>query len=506
MKNYTELYKDNITDVSPHKKEFQTGNMKVPAVFHCSDTMMPGDETLSQIERVCANDCLFHHTAAMIDVHSKPGRKNATGTTVVSQNHIMPQVNDSDPCCGMRLVRTNMTDENTTEEELDKLFKELTKTVPTKKLVGTKVPYKTVLDICRKGTSALIDHLGITTKNEIENSQSLGNFFGTEKTRREVLDVIPELFLHAAKYRLGILGAAGNHFLDLMKITDVLDEELAQKLGLKKGQYVFLIHTGSGILGQYTMYMYTPKKREHLSQSLMVKLGQATFRSQKKRIFRKMARRIATEGKREELFTYDAEGLEGRMYMDARAAASNFGVANRATITHNVAETIQKVLGRDAELDLLYDMPHIHIAKENHYGEDVWVHRNGTSRCNGPQNMAHHPTFSQTGEVAFVPSSMSTAAFVGCGTDHNQSSFFSASHGTGKARPDEINEAQPKNRAELMKKVTERGVKLYNAQSSKTVEQDSSQYKSVDQAFEDIEANKVMHMAVKMQPIAVIMY
>ena len=506
MSNYTGRYRDNLTDISTHKKEFKTDKMRVPAILHCSETMLPEDETFAQLESVAANDCVFRHTAAMIDVHSKPGRKNATGTTVVSENHILPQVNDSDPCCGMRLVRTNLTEENTTPEEIDKLFQALTETVPTKKLIASRLPFKLVLDICARGTSALIEHFSITTANELTNSQSGGNFFSEEKGRCDVLDVIPRLFLHVAKYRLGILGAAGNHFLDLMKITDIIDPELAEKLNLKKGQYVFLIHTGSGLLGQYTMYMYTPKKREHLSQSLMVRLGQLTFNSQKKRIFRRMARRIAREGKKEELFKYEAESLEGRMYMDARAAASNFGVANRAMITHNIAQTIHKILGRDAELDLLYDMPHIHIAQERHYGKDVWVHRNGTSRCFGPQQMKNHPLFGQIGEPAFVPSSMSTAAYLGCGTDFNQSSFFSASHGTGKRRADLIDEDQPKTREELLQKTAERGVKLYNARSSKTVQQDSSQYKSVEQAVEDIDANKVMKMAVKMQPVAVIMY
>lgn len=509
MREYTERYADAIKDITPHKKEMQTAQMHVPTVFHCSDEMMPGDATLEQIESVASNDCLFHHTAAMIDVHSKPGRKNATGTTVVSKDKILPQVNDSDPVCGMRMVRTGLNESNTSQEDIDKLFQALVERVPTKKLVGTKIPYNTVLDICSRGTQALIDHLGIETKNEVENSMSRGNFFGETVPRRRVLDVIPRLFLHVAKYRLGLIGAAGNHFLDMMKVTDLIDPDLAAKLNLKVGDYVFLIHTGSGLLGQYTMYMYTPKKREHKSQAFMVELGRATFSSQKKRVFNRLSRRVkaAMKGAKDTdpLFTYDGDSMEGRMYMDARAAASNFGVANRATITHNVAETIKDVLGRDAEMDLLYDMPHIDIEREEHYGEKTWVHRNGTSRAYGPERMAYHPVFGQTGEPAFVPSSMSTAAFLGCGTDGNVSSFYSSSHGTGKPR-DLDHGAKPKNREELMKKMDDLGVKLYNAKSSKVVEQDASQYKSVDQAVEDITENDVLKMAVKLQPVAVIMY
>jgi len=61
----------------------------------------------------------------MADVHSKPGPSNATGTTVTSERYILPQVNDSDPACGMRLVKTNLDENNITPEELDTLFKAL---------------------------------------------------------------------------------------------------------------------------------------------------------------------------------------------------------------------------------------------------------------------------------------------------------------------------------------------------------------------------------------------
>ncbi|MCA9364608.1 MAG: RtcB family protein [Candidatus Moranbacteria bacterium] len=494
-----------IKKISPHKHQFQTEKMKVPVVLHISEKLMPGEETLRQLEDVATNDCLFHHIAAMADVHSKPGRKNATGTALASENFIMPQVNDSDPCCGMRMVKTSLTEDNTTPEEIDCLFQKLTDVVPTKKLVGTQIPFELVVDICRGGTSALVEHFGIDTRNELTNSMSRGNFFGQQMSRRDIFNVIPKLFLFFAQYRLGVLGAAGNHFLDLMKITDVVDPETARALGVKKGQYVFMIHAGSGILGQYTMYMYTAKKREHLSQTLMVELGKLTFQSQIKQAYNNIARKIREHGNKQGLLTYDADGVDGRMYMAARNAASNYGVANRATIAHNVSQAIKDVLGRDPEMDLLYDMPHIHIGQEKHFDKNVWVHRNGTTRANGPLGMADHPVFSKTGEPVFVPSSMSTPAYLGVGTDDNRSTFFSSSHGTGlsvfKTEKD-----VPKNREELLKKMKQKGVNLYNAKSSIVIKQDSAHYKDVSEVIAGMENNKVIKTVAKLQPVSVIMY
>ena len=496
----------NIIKKSDHLQEFKTEKMSVPALFFMSEGLLPEKETFDQVEDIASNqDTFFRQTVAMPDVCSKPGRKNASGTTIVSEKYILPQVNDSDPNCGMRLLKTSLNENNITAQEIDRLFQELVKTVPTKKFVGTQVPFDVVVDICRQGTSAIIKHLGIQTKNELQNTQCGGNFFEKEMTRQDIFDVIPKLYLNFAKYRLGIIGAAGNHFLDLMKVDEIVDPEIAQKMGIQKGQYLFMIHTGSGILGQYTMYTHTAKKREHFSQALMVTLGKLTFSSTKKEIYQKMQEKIRKHMTKDDtLLKYDANGPDGELYMNARAAASNFGTANRAVIAHNISKTIKKIFNRDPEMDLIYDMPHISITREEHFGKEVMVHRSNTSRAYGPAKMTSHPIYKETGEPIFIPSSMSTDAYICVGTDKNTESFYSAPHGTGKGK--NVNEKSIANKEELFAKMEEKGVKLYNAQSSIVINQDSARYKNIDEVIKGVEENGVAHVVAKMKPVAVLMY
>ncbi len=507
--------KNNLHQITPQQFDFKTEKMSVPARFFMSKDLLPEEETFLKVEDIASNkDTFFRHTVAMPDVCSKPGRKNASGTTIVSEKYILPQVNDSDPNCGMRLLKTSLNENNITPEEIDKLFQQLVEIVPTKKFVGTPVPFDVVVDVCRQGTSAIIEHLGIKTKNELENTQGGGNFFSAQggsafggdiPSRQDIFDVIPKLYLFFAQFRLGIIGAAGNHFLDLMRVSDIVDPEIAEKFGLKKGQYLFMIHTGSGILGQYTMYTHTAKKREHLSQALMVTLGKLTFNSRRKETYQKMQEKIRQHMTSDNsLLKYDAEGEDGKMYMDARAAASNFGTANRAVITHSISEAIKKILDRDPEMDLIYDMPHISITKENHFGAQVFVHRSNTSRAYGPSKMTDHPIYKETGEPAFIPSSMATDAYICVGTDRNEESFFSAPHGTGKGK--NANEKSITNKDELFEKMEAKGVKLYNAKSSIVINQDSARYKNIDKVIAGVEANGVAHVVAKMQPVAVLMY
>jgi len=119
--------------------------------------------------------------------------------------------------------------------------------------------------------------------------------------------------------------------------------------------------------------------------------------------------------------------------------------------------------------------------------------------------MQSHPLFKFTGEPVFIPSSMSTPAYIGVGTDDNEESFFSSPHGAGKARS-ATQGLVPQNRKELFAKIEQKGVHLYNARSSKVIEQDASQYKNIDAVIKGVQANKVAKIVAKMEPVAVIMY
>ncbi len=496
---------EDIKKISDYKREMKTDKMKVPVVFHVQDSLMPGESTLAQLESVAANGCVFHHVAAMADVHSKPGRKNATGTTVTSERFILPQLNDSDPACGMRLVRTSLTEDNTTPEDIARLFEALVPRVPTRAYVGTYLPFRVIVDITRKGIMPLVSYLGIKTKFETENSLDHGNFFNETKSAQYIKNIIPSLFLFFAQFRSGILGAAGNHFLDLMKVSDIEDPILAEKLGVRKGQYLLMIHCGSGILGQYTMYMYTAKKREHRSTAILMNIGRFFWRTPYRTTVDAIARKIRESdfGRKEPLIEFDGE--EADLYMAARNACSNFAHANRAVIAHNVGRTIEEVLGRDPELELLYDMPHILVSREEHYGKFLWVHRNGTSRAYGPSRMSDHPVFGETGEPAFIPTSMSTEAYLCVGQDGNESTYYSCNHGAGKSK-DTTDPVIPANKTELDEKLKSKGVTLYNGRSSKVIEQDSSHYKQASDVIASVKENGIVKPVAKMQPVAVIMY
>lgn len=487
----------DIKSVSTHKKIIEpAGNMKVPVVFHISDDLMPGRDTIEELVDIASDLHVFRHIAVLSDVHSKKGRKNPTGTAIATKRYILPQTMDTAPNCGMRLLKTSFGTDDLGEVQIDKLFKELVKIIPTTTYVGTRVSFDVVMDVCRRGSKAILEKLKIDS-DEGKYTFNGGSFFNETPTEKEILNSIPKTFLRIAQLRLGILGAAGNHFLDLMRVTDVVDEDVAQKFRLKKGQYLFLMHTGSGMLGQYASYFYTPKEKEHRSQKIVLEFGRRQFLKRDNPTHEQLRREIPAWKNKKEYYPIDSESELGRMYLTAHRASANHGFANRAILANNIRKAIKKVFGREEELPLIYDMPHVHVQEETHFGEKVFVHRNGASRAFGPER------FGGTGEPIFIPSSMATPFYFGVGTDENESTFFSAGHGTGKAK--HSHGYVPKDRAELVKKMEKNKVKLFNAKSWQIIEQDSSHYKDVEEVIAGMVENKIIKIVAKMQPVAVLM-
>jgi len=494
----------SIQKIQKNLQTIQPQNGGVPINFHVSDELMPDQKTIKQLINVSHQPNIFHHLSALSDVHYKKGRKNPSGTVVAVEKHFLPQLIDTAPNCGMRLIKTPFNSQSLSLEKIDELFKALVKSVPTKAYLGNYLPFQTIVDISRRGSIALLEYFKKDV-GEIENTMNQGNMFEKEiPTKKTLFSALPKLFFHIGQFRLGILGAAGNHFLDLMKVETILDQTIAEKWGIKQDQYLFMIHTGSGLFGQYASYFFTPKIKEHFSQQIILKIGQYLFKEKNYSWFKKLKKDLTTYKYQKEFYQIPANSELGENYFIAHRAAANHGFANRAMIQINIERTLEKILGKKFTLPLIYDMTHISVTEEKYFGKKVFVHRNNTTRAWGPQKMAGTKLYEETGEPVFLPSSMSTPAYLAAALDNNDSTFSSAPHGTGRSKT--ATSEVPKNKEALFKKMADRQVRLYNAQSAGVIQQDASSYKDVEKALAGIKENGIARPVARMMPVAVLMY
>jgi tRNA-splicing ligase RtcB len=108
----------------------------------------------------------------------------------------------------------------------------------------------------------------------------------------------------------------------------------------------------------------------------------------------------------------------GRAALADLEAATRFAAANRAVIAAAASTVVAEVLGCGVAVAETIDVPHNHVAAEQHRGEGLLVHRKGAVAV-------------PAGARALVPGSMGTASYVveGLGA---VTSFASCSHGAGR--------------------------------------------------------------------------
>jgi len=487
--------------------KYESAGANVPIVFHLQSDLFPNEEALGQLKSIANTPGVFHHVAVLSDVHPKKGRKCPTGVAVAT-DRFMPQIMDTAPNCGMRMFSANLKYGEVGKGAIDEIFQQLVKVIPTQKPYGTPISYDAVIDICRFGTKGLLKNLKNKwpfLEQELKNTFQNGNEFGSDEIPDKSLieGVIPKLFLRMAQLRLGILGMAGNHFLDLMRVEKIEDPAKAKLLGIEEDQLVFFMHTGSGILGQYASYFYTPKVEEHLLTKILVNYGRLAMPNKilTPEEVKKLRKASLSYRYKDEFFSIDPQSNVGKAYLVAHRASGNFGYANRALLAAKVRKVVEKKLKQRLKWNLIYDMPHIGVRKEKHFGKTVYVHRNGTSRAYGPKKMKNHPVYGKTGEICYFAGSMTTPSYLAAATDQNESTFFSASHGAGKKK----NIPRDFGKEELFKKVQKDGVRLYNAKSKGVVKQYSEYYKDINEVMKGVAENNIAKPIAKLEPIAVLM-
>jgi tRNA-splicing ligase RtcB len=118
---------------------------------------------------------------------------------------------------------------------------------------------------------------------------------------------------------------------------------------------------------------------------------------------------------------YFPDGTEHfRDYVQAVAWAQDFARINRELMMRRVLATLARVVGRPFSSEgEVVNCHHNYVAREHHYGQDVWLTRKGAVRA-------------RMGDLGIIPGSMGERSYIVRGLG-NRESFHSCSHGAGRA-------------------------------------------------------------------------
>jgi len=188
-------------------------------------------------------------------------------------------------------------------------------------------------------------------------------------------DVVKDRLISSTKY-LGTLGG-GNHFIELQ--TD------------EHNHLCIMLHSGSRGPGEAIARVFMNE----------AKLQNSKWHSR------------ARQGT--EFLPEQSE--EGKFYLEAVVWAQNFAFHNRAVMLETIKKIIKQLIP-DIKFENEVNIHHNYVARENHYGKNLWVHRKGATKV-------------RKEIFGIIPGSMGTNSYIVRGTNNNES-LHSCSHGAGR--------------------------------------------------------------------------
>lgn len=320
---------------------------------------VPFDEaSKKQLRNVAVMPFIHKWVAAMPDVHVGIGA--TVGSVIPTLGAIIPAAVGVDIGCGMMALRTTLSADNLPDNLR-----------PLRSAIEAAVPHGRTDNGGRndRGAWGELPPNVATTWSRIESAY------------KTILEKHPKAKSGNSSNHLGTLGT-GNHFIELC-----LDE---------KDRVWILLHSGSrGIgnrIGTYFIELAKEDMRKWYIQVPDVDLS------------------------------YFPEGTDHlRDYVEAVHWAQEFALLNRTIMMENIVAALKKVQSLPAfETGLeAVNCHHNYVAREHHYGKNVYVTRKGAVRA-------------RLGDLGIIPGSMGAQSFIVRGLG-NEESFHSCSHGAGRA-------------------------------------------------------------------------
>jgi len=314
------------------------------------------DEARKQLENAAKLPFVHRWIAAMPDVHYGIGA--TVGSVIPTKGAIVPAAVGVDIGCGMMAVQTSLAAKDL-PDDLGPLRAAIEKAVPHGKNFG------------KRDKGAWHD----PPPPAVEAWRELGPTFDRIAKKH------PQVKGANTIVHLGTLGT-GNHFIEVC-----VDE--AQRVW-------FLLHSGSRGVGNKIGRYFIELAKEDLGQQLG-NLPDADL-------------------------AYLEEGAEHFAdYVEAVEWAQRFAMKNRELMMAAIVQAAGSVKGIPPFRSHLVavNCHHNYVAREHHYGADVFVTRKGAVRAG-------------KGELGIIPGSMGAASYIVRGKG-NPESFESCSHGAGRA-------------------------------------------------------------------------
>ncbi|MBN2488453.1 MAG: RtcB family protein, partial [Methanosarcinaceae archaeon] len=285
-------------------KNYKAG-MRVPGRIFVSEALIHHLEkdAIEQVANVATLPGIQKYSMAMPDAHVGYGFPiGGVAAFDKEEGIISPGGVGFDINCGVRLIRTNLREEDV-RPNIKELVENLFRDVPSG--VGSKSRIRASdceLDDAFMHGSRWAVEAGYGVKGDVEHCEGSGSIPGADPSQ------VSDKARKRGKPQFGTLGS-GNHFLEVQYVDKIYDPGVARAFGLEEGQVTVMIHCGSRGAGHQIC-------TDHL------------------RVLSQAVKKYGIDLPDKQLACAPAQSDEAQNYFKAMACAANYAWANRQVITH----------------------------------------------------------------------------------------------------------------------------------------------------------------------------
>lgn len=458
-------------------------DMRAPARLYADDALVDdalADKSVEQLVNTATLPGIVKYAIAMPDIHQGYGAPvGGVFATKLSDGVISPGAIGYDINCGVRVLASQV-DAAEIKPYLDDLASALYKNCPSG--VGSEgnnpLTEKKLEHLLEEGAEWTRAN-GFASEADLNHTEEFGRIRSADAAK------VSSRAKQRGKDQLGTLGA-GNHFIEVDRIAEIFDADVAKKLGLFPNQVVAQIHCGSRGLGHQICTDYVNS-------------------------FQRTVLEYNIQLPDRELVCAPFESDPGQDYLKAMACAANFAFANRQVLAFYIRKSFEQTLKgkvRDVRLHQVYDIAHNMGKVEEHLVDSariqVCVHRKGATRAFGPGSPVLPEDLRDIGQPVLIPGSMGTASYILVGTAGSmEQTFGSSCHGAGRV----MSRSQAKRQVrgeKLRDELAARGIVIRAGSMPGLAEEAPEAYKDISRVVDVVHRAGIGKKVARLEPLAVI--
>jgi len=380
-----------------------------------------------------------------------------------------------DISCGVRTLHTGLTVQEVMAKQhelADVLYNNIPAGLGSTGLIRLN---NREMDAMLKGGARWAVDRGLGDEADLERIEEHGCMQGADPSQ------ISDFAKKRQKDEMGTLGS-GNHYLEVQKVVEIYNDEIAKTFGIHLNDVKISIHCGSRGLGH--------------------QIGTEFLKS-----MAVSAKDYGINLPDRELACAPIKSSIGQRYLGAMRGAINCALANREIITHLTRQAVKRIFPA-VHLNLLYDVSHNTCKLEQHeidgITKDLFVHRKGATRAFGPGHRSLPAALRSAGQPVLIGGTMGTASYILAGTKQSmQLAYGSACHGAGRnmSRRQATKQWNGRN---IMQQLADQGILIRSPSMRGIAEESPGAYKDVSAVVKAADQAGLSRLVAKLEPLVCI--